>query len=438
MLRNPIHKRLDRLAQDRWTRRAIRILLRSAWVGLSLIVIGLGLRMLTNWQIGIMNLIAVAMLCIAGGAVLLLRRPLSPEAAARRLDRRFGLDNQLATALEISARSDTHPPEGVAAYLLEHANQTTVQVQRYVRAKQRPPWMEVLTLVAVLLLALGMVVVSDLGSTANLPNPEGLPDLAAAPNTPPPDAPQQATDNSMLAGDAGAANATGQLSAEQQQQAQAIADALRDQSATRPAAEQLDQGNTAGAAQSLRELADQANQLGDETRNDLSNQLREAADQIAPTNSQLAEQVRASADALQQGADTAADGLEQLADAVEQLGNQGNPQSIANSPPPDQADPNAGQQGGGTAAGNNPVEQREREQSHERLNVDGVPLELASNGTGSAAEGEPDQIAGGVGNFSRSTAGGNADSSVVQIGDDPLYIPPELRDVVQKYFAPGQ
>lgn len=438
MLRNPIHKRLDRLAQDRWTRRAIRILLRSAWVGLSLIVIGLGLRMLTNWQIGIMNLIAVAMLCIAGGAVLLLRRPLSPEAAARRLDRRFGLDNQLATALEISARSDTHPPEGVAAYLLEHANQTTVQVQRYVRAKQRPPWMEVLTLVAVLLLALGMVVVSDLGSTANLPNPEGLPDLAAAPNTPPPDAPQQATDNSMLAGDAGAANATGQLSAEQQQQAQAIADALRDQSATRPAAEQLDQGNTAGAAQSLRELADQANQLGDETRNDLSNQLREAADQIAPTNSQLAEQVRASADALQQGADTAADGLEQLADAVEQLGNQGNPQSIANNPPPDQADPNAGQQGGGTAAGNNPVEQREREQSHERLNVDGVPLELASNGTGSAAEGEPDQIAGGVGNFSRSTAGGNADSSVVQIGDDPLYIPPELRDVVQKYFAPGQ
>lgn len=348
------------------------------------------------------------------------------------------MDNQLATALEISARSDTHPPEGVAAYLLEHANQTTVQVQRYVRAKQRPPWMEVLTLVAVLLLALGMVVVSDLGSTANLPNPEGLPDLAAAPNTPPPDAPQQATDNSMLAGDAGAANATGQLSAEQQQQAQAIADALRDQSATRPAAEQLDQGNTAGAAQSLRELADQANQLGDETRNDLSNQLREAADQIAPTNSQLAEQVRASADALQQGADTAADGLEQLADAVEQLGNQGNPQSIANSPPPDQADPNAGQQGGGTAAGNNPVEQREREQSHERLNVDGVPLELASNGTGSAAEGEPDQIAGGVGNFSRSTAGGNADSSVVQIGDDPLYIPPELRDVVQKYFAPGQ
>lgn len=64
MLRNPIHKRLDRLAQDRWTRRAIRILLRSAWVGLSLIVIGLGLRMLTNWQIGIMNLIAVAMLCM--------------------------------------------------------------------------------------------------------------------------------------------------------------------------------------------------------------------------------------------------------------------------------------------------------------------------------------------------------------------------------------
>ncbi len=438
MLRNPIHKRLDRLAQDRWTRRAIRILLRSAWVGLSLLVIGLGLRMLTDWQISLMNLIAVAMLCIAGGAVLLLRRPLSPEAAARRLDRRFGLDNQLTTALEVSARSDTHPPEGVAAYLLEHANQTTVQVQRYVRSKQRPPWMEVLTLVAVLLLALGMVVVSDIDATANLPNPEGLPDLATAPNTPPPNAPQQAADNSMLAGDASAGNATGPLSAAQQQQAQAIADALRDQSATRPAAEQLDQGNTAGAAQSLRELADQANQLGDETRNDLSNQLREAADQIAPANSELAEQVRRSADALQQGADTAADGLDRLADAVEQLGNQGNSQSTANNPPPDQANPNAGQQGGGTAAGNTPVEQREREQSHERLNVDGVPLELESSGTGSAAEGDPDQIAGGVGNFSRSTAGGNADSSVVQIGDDPLYIPPELRDVVQKYFAPGQ
>ncbi len=440
MLRHPLEKRLDRLAQERWTRRAIRILLRSAWVALSVLCIGLGLQLLTGWTVDSATLIAVAMLCIAAGATLLLRRPMSPEAVARRLDHRFGLGQQLTTALEISARSDAYPLEGVAAYLVEHASLTTAQVHRYIRTNQRGPWMELLTLLAMLFLASGMFVITGVGNSAALPTAESLPDPALDAALPPPSVDQPVPPDSMLPGEGNALGQQGGLSPTQQQMAGAVADALRDQSATRPAAEQLDQGDTAGAAQSLRELADQADQLSPETRQALGNELREAADQMQGTDPALADQVRQSADAIQQDAGSADDGLENLADAVEQIGDAPAAPRVADGsqPPPDQPQQD-GQTGTGGGAGNTSGEQRERPQSHERLNIDGVPLELESDGGGTSTDGETDQPPAGVGNFSRSDPSPpNPDNSIVQIGDDPLYIPPDMRDVVQEYFQSGQ
>lgn len=443
MLRNPLLKRLDRLAQDRWTRRAIRVLLRSAWVALSVLCIGLGLQLLLGWSIDIVVLLAVAMLIVAAGATLLLRRRMHPQMVARRLDHRFGLGQQLTTALEIAARSDAEPPEGVAAYLLEHANQTTAQVQRYVRSNQRGPWMELFTVLAMLLITLGMFLMVGVGTSSVLPTAENLPDVPLGAVPPPVGAQQPVAPDSPLSGEGDAIGQPGGLSAEQQQMAGAVADALRDQSATRPAAEQLDQGDTAGAAQSLRELADQADQLSPETRQALGDELRQAADQMQQNDPALADQVRQSADAIQQDPASADEGLESLADAVEQIGEASPAPSVADSSQPQDQPPQDGQDGqspgAGSGAGNAPGEQRERPQSHERLNIDGVPLELESDGAGTATDGETDQPPASVGNFSRSAPdAAPGDGSTVQIGDDPLYIPPDLRDVVQEYFQPGQ
>ncbi|NJO04677.1 MAG: hypothetical protein HC876_03615 [Chloroflexaceae bacterium] len=66
-------------------------------------------------------------------------------------------------------------------------------------------------------------------------------------------------------------------------------------------------------------------------------------------------------------------------------------------------------------------------------------LELGSDGTGASSENDtPDpsqsESASG-GGFTRSD-GSEQDAASVEASEDPLYIPPDMRDVVQEYFSP--
>lgn len=434
-----LSRRLERLASDRWARRAVRVLLRSAWIGLSLVCIGLGVSLLMGWSIPINYLLAGALGCVAIGALLLLNRPLRAHEVARRLDQRFGLNQQIATALEVGARG---APEGVETYLLEQAGVTTGQVQQYIARNRRRPWAEVVTLVAVALLCLGMLAFVSLRPPAETPAQERLPDLnppqelANNPEVPPE---QQQPQNNQAAG--GQQQTQTQMSsggAIDQQSASALADAMRDQSATRPAADALDRGNVAGASQSLRELADQADQLSDATRTDLANELRDAANMIEPNNPDMAQQIRESAAGLQQPGQSSAEALERLADAVDQLQESG--QQQGQQAQQGQQPPNGQQQGqGNSGAGNAAVPSEQREQPFERLGQDGVPLELESQGDGqSPGEGDPDDATStGSGSF-QPGAGQAPESDEVDVADDPLRIPVELRDVVQEYFSPTE
>src|SRR5215216_5836454 len=100
---------LEQLATDRWARRGVRTLIRAAWLGACIWCIGLGGHLLWSWPLR-MEVLGALSLAVIGVAVLLLLRPkLSPGAAARRLDRRFQLDEQLATAVEAAA---SNPPPG--------------------------------------------------------------------------------------------------------------------------------------------------------------------------------------------------------------------------------------------------------------------------------------------------------------------------------------
>jgi hypothetical protein len=434
-VRNSLQIQLDRLASDRWARRGVRMLLRASTLALSLVCLALGANLLLNLPLRWSWVGAVALLCIAGGAVLVLRPRMRAPEVARRLDRRFRLGEQLSTALEMGPQA-----EGVGVYLNDQARRTMAQIRRQVVARQGFPWAELAMVIALVLLLAGMVILSGIGQRPPDAVAEPLPPLSAAPDPserfpeepfqPPPGAQQAPGPGDMAAPGPGDAAA-----------AAALADALRDQSVTRPAAEALDQGDVSGAASSLRELADQAGQLSEGAREDLAEALREAAEQIEQTNPGLAEQVAQSADGLEQGPQEAADALENLAGAVEQLG-QGQ-------------QPGAGQQGqgqgqgeeqgqaqsqGGSGAGQGalPGQQRESD-SADRLGVDGVPLELESEGEGDTpAEGEPDgpASAGGGSSGSGDFSPGSQSGERVEIGDDPLRIPADLRDVVQDYFSP--
>lgn len=460
-MRQSLHIQLEQLANQRWVRRGLRMLLRSAWIGLSVWCIGLGGHLLLGWPIRLDLLGAVVLGCVAVGIVLLLRPRLAARDAARRLDRRFRLNNQLATALEVQAQG---APQGVALRLLEQSEHTIDRVQRYVSERQRFPWSEVATLLALLVLGLGLLLFVGLGFSAPqavveplppLVNPQAQEEFPAEPFTQPQGGAAEANGQNQ----AGTAGEPGdiQSAASQSAAVAALADALRDQSATRPIAEALDQGDTSGAAQGLRELADQVGQLSQSTREDLADALREAASQMSTENLGLAEQLRQDAAGLQQGGQSAAQALDNLASAVEQLGGLGQPaqqdqpaqsgQSDQGQPgqPDQQGQSDQGQaeqgqgQGQGGGAGSGAL--RGEQQSSERLNVEGVPLELESEGEGrTPTDGDPQGLpatsTGGTGRFEQGPR--VTDSTKIQTGADPLRIPVDLRDVVQEYFSPPQ
>lgn len=421
-MRNSLQIQLDRLASDRWARRGVRVLIRAIWLALSLVCVGIGLHLAMGWALDWRWLGALALACVAGGAMLVLRPRLRAPEVARRLDRRFRLNEQIATALELDDQ-----PEGVAAYLQDEARRSLGQIRRYISARQQMPWSELALAAALALLLLGLLVIA--GVVPPLPNrtAEPLPGLAQ------PEDPVAQIPEEPFAPPPGSQPAPGGETAPapgpgDQAAIAALADALRDQSVTRPAADALDQGDVAGAAQSLRELADQAGQLSDQAQSDLASALRDAARQLDNSNPALAEQLRESAQGLEaDDQQAAAQALENLADAVEQLGGQVQGQSPA-------GEQGQGQGAGGAGQG---LAGEQREQRTDRLGVDGIPLELESEGEANTPTGgEPQGAASGTsdgGDFSQGSRQPGGDR--VDVGDDPLRIPADLRDVVQDYFS---
>lgn len=446
----PIQKQLERMSRQRWSRRGIRTLLRAIWLGLSLCCLAIGAHILIGWPIDFARLQIVALASVALGALFLLRPRIPPREVARRIDQRYNLQEQMSTALEISAQGQT---EGVAGYLIQQASHTAHQVQQNAKRKQRLPWAEMATLFALLLLAVGMLLLANIGGmNAIHGSAQPLPPLAG-PRDPQQEFPMEPMNNPQ--GNQPEQDQSAQtqneppVSSNEQQALGILADALRDLSVTRPAAEALDRNDTDNAAQQLREVADQADQLSDETRRDLANSLQNAANEIGATEPELTEQLRDSSYGLQQSQQDAAQALDDLARAVEQLGDteeETPPQEDEDQSQQEQNQPAQGQQnwqnqdqGQQEEQDPPPSEQRERPRNpFERLNVEGVPLELESGDTGdtptsSDSDETPSNEEGNQ--FEQQT---QQDDTRIQIGDDPLRIPADARDVVQEYFSPQQ
>ncbi len=454
-MKQTLHTQLSRMATDRWARNGLRTLLRACWIAVCLCCIGLGGSLVWGWPLRIEWLGAAALGCIGVALALLLRPPMRPAEAARRLDRRFGLNEELSTAVEVAARNPQ--PGSVASHLVQHASLTVHNLHQEIRRRQRPPWIELFTLLALCLAAVGLLLLSGFGSTWTASQLGPLPPLPRAADpadlfAEEPPAPQ---DGVPGAGDQLVPGEGDQLipgegepgTGADPRVLSAVADALRDQGATRPAAEALDRGDPNAAAQELRELADQASQLSPSSRGDLADNLRNAARQIEQIDPQTAEQLRDSASGLEGSTQQASRALDSLAEALDRMG-----QSAGAGQSPQQAEGgqnNAGQQGGqgeGPQDGAGPQGQgqaggignapggQQRPVQPERLGVDGQAVELSAEGSGQSAAESRQQgmtMPGGTG----STTGGDP-RHMGAVGPDPLRIPLDERDVVQEYFNP--
>lgn len=438
--RPSLQQQLVRIASDRWARRGVRWLIRAAWLGLAIWCIGIGLHLLLDWPLRYDLLGIASLACLAVVALLLLRPRMRPEEVARRLDRRFQLNEQLATALEMSRNAEY---EGVAGLLQDQSLRTSHRIRRYITVRQRFPWAEFLALLALAVVLIGLLAMVGLNPPANWPSAQTLPEPVPPAEPAQPFPPEPFTDPAASqpqpgAGDGQAPTAGESGSGGDTASMAAVADALRDTSVTRPAADALDSGDASSAAQSLRELADQAGRISPETRSNLAQDLREAADNLEQSNPELAEDLRDSADGLEGDSQSAAESFDDLASAVENLGQPGSQAQAENEPGQNQ-DPGTGQQGaGGSAPSELPGDQREQPRSSDRLDVDGVPLELENDGQPNVnASGDAEEAAsssGGTRSFEQGDSAPTRDR--VDAGEDPLRIPADLRDVVQEYFTP--
>jgi hypothetical protein len=462
-MKHSLFQQLNQIATDRWARQGVRTLLRTAALAASIWCIGLGGRLIWGWPFRPDLLGALALGVIGVGVLLLLRPRLSPQQAARRLDRRFHLDEQLATAIEVAANRP--PPGSVGERLIAQSTNTARLLRQRIGRRQRPPWNELITLLALLPVALGLFILSGVGNLDLGGDMLPLPPLAAPQDPaqqfadqPPPDQQSPAQipgQGPPMPGSNTQPGADGQPATADPRTLEALADALRDQGATRSAAEALDRGNPGEAAQRLRELADQAGQLSQDARNDLADALRGAAEQIAPRDQALADQLRQSADGLEEGDQAASQALDDLAQALDNLQN-GQPADVAGQGQPDQQDQasqpgsqegqsgeqsgegNQGQTGGPGGAGNGSAGEQRSAQPAERLGVPGQPVPLETNGPGTVPA-EPSDRRPTTSEIVPGTTGGDASSDRrVRTGADPLRVPLDERDVVQEYFQPQQ
>lgn len=428
---------------------------RAMWISLTLAVAGLTVRLLgydLTWPF------VVVPAALAGAAVLIdgwLANP-SLQRLVRTYDRHFQLGEVLGTGLEVAAQTPDHEQAHgqIEQRLVEQALLATYALRRRVAARPLLPLRDVEMLLAVALIGVGTLIASRWST---------LPDVAPMAiqplPTPAPSAPTQSPKATTQPASTGDQPAPG-LSPEDKAAADAIADGLRDNGATRPAADALDRGATGDAASQLRELAGQASQLSPEARSDIAQGLRGAADRLRANQPDRARRLEQTADAVAGDGQQATKGLEDLANLVDELGRkdqttqnsgQNGDNQSADGQTPGQPSPGDGAgangpNGGGGAGNGLGGESRGGQTTPPAASGDLMPLPPAPDTggqrtTATGPQGPTVQLdaggtrASGAGSATGSTGGSDSPLS----GEaDPLRIPPEYRDVVEKYFSPAR
>lgn len=418
--------RYERLRDRLGTVRRRAGLVRAAWLALLVPLAGLGLHIAGVgplsplwWALG-----AALAFGVAAGR---LARAAPPRALDRELDRRFGLDELLVTAVEVDQRG---PRGAIEARLLDDAA-TAVAVLGGERAiDDRTARREAETCVALALVLAGLWLLA--GTLGGLPEVGRLPALGAMGGSSDGadgegSGPGEGAGPGAGAGGSGVPAALGVMSG-----------ALGDHAAARDMADALAAGDPAAAARAARALADRAEGLSAEGRADLAATLQSLARRMAEDHPTLSRALREAGAALEDPDDVSpAGGIERLAAALDALSLSGGsgmrlaPDAAARAregPPAERLvvePPAAALEVGGEAPGRGAAEPR----TTGRL---ADPERAGEAPAATTVEARPPAATGG------SAAAGIARDAGGLAGADPLRYPWGWREMVRRYFqAPG-
>ena len=455
----------------RW-QRGIIITVRAALLG-SLALL-LGAVAVSVGALGAASSAQIAALCILGfGVALALFQRITYLETAKVVDRQGGLQERLATAVELSL-------EGRQGYLAE----AQAQEARLLAARLRPsralparfPWKDFRSLAVALALVAGLTMLNGNGLTLASLYPSLQQNVLAKTPAAPATLGQKDADISaweeprQQAGAAGAES--GSPSAKtlaRVVRAEALAEELERlgmASAAQALAESLEQNDLARARAEISNLADQAQKLSPEGKRELAADARQAASRLAEKNPGLAQDLSDLADALSSGdKQSVQKALDQLQKQMNPSGQQNQAQSAQRSEQSQQGSQPQNGRDGNSGPGNQPSNQNGQPgQDPKQTDREGTSSPGSGSGAGRGDQGDLRRLDGqdqkvqvqsqkdrGDSQFQRLNSGStprvgdtqasqaasaNAGSSQpVGIAADSHYVPWDLKEVVSNYFS---
>lgn len=458
-----ILRQLDELRATIWRQRRAILLFRAAWLALAVVNVWLLLRVVAHQDRALLPFLLGALVLLAAGAGLIATARPTRGQLARTLDRSFGLRERVATAYE--SAEEGKRIGGVRALQVVEATRLAKQMGAATAFQPRRPTREIVLTAAMALLAIGLLIalliqrIDGPGGAGNVPGQnqgangaagsEPQSSQGAQPGNQPGNQPSGQNGQGTQPGQQPGNQPGNQPSAQGQADLDTLGGALADHGATRQAANQIANGNYQGAAAALREAGQQASSQSPQARQELAEDLREAANQVS--DPQLAEHLREAANALQRPSATGAEGaFDNLAEDVERLGEGQSPsgqggdqgQGQGNTPGgPGGSGANGGGQGG--QAPQLPSSQRTQPslgQPTDPLGTNGQPIELPKGSGSNATVNTQNQGGTGTspaGQGAAAAGGGQVrQGNVGDAGSDPNTVPYDQRGTVQQYFTP--
>ncbi len=318
-----VSRLVDQIARRVWAQRALTIVARSAWLGMLIGCLWLLLELQGGPELdsGLLVWIAAAV-AIPGVIFAALVRPTRAQVA-RMLDRSFGLQERMSTAVENLGKGVPKDGERARLIYLQMADAANVvaELRRFHGFAIRLPVRELVMAIVCALLFAALFFMRGVGGDIPPVQAGAVPPFTPASER----IAQQPAASSPAGAQADAPTVREvQQRAERSNQArqdlQALAQALNDHGMTNAAADAIERGDYPAAANELRDVAENADKLSPAARENLAQDLDTAASQMSEGSQQLADASRQAADGLRQGEQAAQEGVRNLGDAVEQAG----------------------------------------------------------------------------------------------------------------------
>ncbi len=328
---------------------------------------------------------------------------MKPDRArvATMLDQTFHLRDRMTTAMELLHRPGPAGGERAPLPYLQLADSANVAIglKADPRFRLHLPSREISLAIMTGLLLMALLFLRGVGGGLPALGESQVPPFVPAAERRTAAAQESTTDPNQRPPTVQEVQASAELSHDAQAALNSLADALDDNALTQPAADAIRAGDYETAAQILRDVAAQAGNLPQESRDDLAAALDQAAEAMGETSPALSNAASQASDSLQQGGEAAQSGMQDLGDAVELAGESVVPQEVladqmqqaeqAAANQPNGADaaqaPNqsSGQQSGSSQGDPNPSNQTSGEP--------GDPGSTSNSSGADARPGEPNQ-----------------------------------------------